>query len=115
MISEALEEVFLEAIKNGLTIAAAQRLIGVSSHWHVMRCQSDPEWEARVNKHDAEGLKETLDIIREAGKSDWRAAESLLKRRYRKEYGDHQVIENTGEPQRFKIEIIDNGREEKKE
>lgn len=115
MVNEAMEEVFLEAVKNGLTIASAQRLIGVSKNWHSMRCENDPEWEAKVNRWETEGLKETLDIIREAGKSDWRAAESLLKRRYRKEYGDHQVIENTGEAQRFKIEIIDNGRGDHKE
>lgn len=113
MVNEAMEEVFLSAVRNGLTISAAQKLIGVSHNWHYDRRKNDPEWEAKVNKWETEGLMEIVNQLREAGREDWRAAESLLKRRYRKDYGDHQVVENTGEPQRFKIEIVDNGRDKK--
>lgn len=110
MVSEAVEEIFLEAVKNGLTIPAAQRLIGVNVNWHRERCKADPDWEAKVNRWETEGLRDLVNNIREAGMKDWKASLELLKRRHRKDYGDHQTIENTGEPQRFKIEIVDNGR-----
>lgn len=112
MVNEAMEEVFLEAVKNGLTIPAAQRLIGVSKNWHAERCKDDPEWEAKVNRWETEGLMDLVNNIRDAGMKDWKASLELLKRRHRKDYGDHQTIENTGEPQRFKIEIVDNGRDQ---
>lgn len=110
MVNEAMEEIFLEAVKNGLTITAAQKLIGVGRNWHYERCRSNPEWEARVNQWEAEGIKELVNNIREAGPKDWKASLELLKRRHRKDYGDHQVVENTGEQQRFRVEIVDNHR-----
>lgn len=111
MVNEAVEELFLEAVKNGLTIAAAQKLIGVGHSWHYDRCKSDPEWQAKVDRWETEGLRDLVNNIRDAGMKDWKASLELLKRRHRKDYGDHQTIENTGEPQRFKIEIVDNGRD----
>lgn len=110
MVNKAIEELFLEALARGHTLASAAALVGVSQGWHYERVKSDPEWIKKTEHWQAKAVDKAILAMTSAFDKDWKAAESFLKRRAKKEWGDHQVVENTGEQQRFRVEIVDNHR-----
>jgi len=92
MLPKGLEELFLEAIRAGMTIASAQKLVGVSRSWHSERCKRYPDWEAKVNSYEMQGLRPVVQHLSSEATKDWRASVEFLKRRYKEDYGDTQVV-----------------------
>ena len=93
MVNEAIEELFLEAIANGSSVAMAQKAIGVGPNWSSDRCRNMAGWKEKVDVWSAKAYQDAVRNLKEAGIKDWRASESYLKRRHREEWGDHTAID----------------------
>ena len=93
MVGEVGEELFLEALERGSSIAMAQKLIRVSVSWNHDKCERDKEWALRVEEAQARAYDDALKSLKAGFADDWKAAESYLKRKHRQEWGDNQKIE----------------------
>ncbi len=94
-VPEGIVELFFEALEEGASIYMAQRMIRVSDNWCKRRCEADPEFEAKVKEAQTKSYKAALVAFKGGFDSDWRAAESWLKRKHKDEFGDVQTVEVT--------------------
>lgn len=104
--TQATVDRLLQAVRLGATYELAAKSAGITYHtfnnWHqgVFPRGADSnlkmEFLDGLTRAEGEGALQWLAVINRAAKDgDWRAAMTLLERRYPREYGRH-VVEQTG-------------------
>jgi hypothetical protein len=84
-----------ELIGDGLTQEQACSAAGISRPTLVRWRKADPDFEDRLTAARDKARRDALSMIKAAGRTDWRAAESWLRLSYWSEYArDHKTSVN---------------------
>ena len=86
--SDARRTAILEALRLGNTRRASAQAAGVSPDTLYRWMAADTAFSDAVTRAESEAEFYLVQCIRNAAPTDWRAGESLLKRRFRAEWGD---------------------------
>ncbi len=87
-VPPGLIDLFVENLMNGMSVNMASKSIGVSAGWYSEHCKRDQEFAARCDAAMTVPYKDAVKCLSQEAKTDWRAAESYLKRKHRDEFGD---------------------------
>lgn len=86
----------LLSLKRGTTRTAACAFAGISLATLARWIEEDAEFAEAIACAEGCAEESMAAALFKAGKADWRAAESWLKRRRRSEWGDSLTAEHTG-------------------
>lgn len=105
----------LTALRGGSSWSAAIGLAGVRANVAARWREEHPEFESAILRAEAEAERDMSDVLRvaafgmEGRPGDWRAAESWLKRRRRKDWGDEISLRSLSDEDILRL-LVEEGR-----
>ena len=93
-------------VRSGALIKTACQACGIheSTYFRWINRADDPdapevyrEFRESITRARALAEMDALTLVRQAGRTDWRAAAWFLERSFPQDYGRHQKLEHTGE------------------
>lgn len=105
LLTKECEATLMKEIENGLPLKEAAEIAGVSydslNRWRIRGEDENAPSEFRhfckaLKRAKAVAMRGLVANIRDAGKSDWRAAAWMLERRHKEEFGNPQRVEHSG-------------------
>src|SRR5215831_10450469 len=106
-IQGEVERRLLKALSNGAPIRIACGAAGVAQSVYFDECQRNPEFAKQATRARDEAAAEMLELIKVAGKEDWRAAAKFIELSHPRDFNvqRHEVTGAEGGPVEFTLDL----------